>query len=200
MFEKKYKIIAISASPSKKRNSDTMLDYFILGLKEKSKNNLEVEKFYLNDIEFENYQYENSLGAMENEKDFSELVNKFKESDGIIIATPTYNFSVPAKLKNFIDRIRFIALDLEKKNFLGQPVGKLKKQKIFLLVSGGTPNWTHFFLFFMYPDFWLRAVFFYYGNKKILSFYSGDIKTYQNKKILTKCFKRGQKFAKKITK
>jgi multimeric flavodoxin WrbA len=196
--QKVKKIIAISASPSKGRNSDTMLDHFIKGVKSKNDNEIEVEKIYLNDIEFDYYQYENKNGPLENEKDFADLANKIKNADGIIIATPTYNFSVPAKLKNLIDRIRFIALDLERKNILGQPVGLLKEKKFFFIVSGGTSNIIQKIIFFLYPAFWLKAVFAYYGSFKLKSFYSGDLKSFENQKILKKCFKKGRKFARKI--
>jgi multimeric flavodoxin WrbA len=192
------KIVAISSSPSKGRNSDTMLDHFIEGVKNNGKDLVEVEKFYLEDIHFDHYCYENKVGPTENEKDFAYLANKFDGADGVVIATPTYNFSVPSRLKNFIDRIRFIALDLDKKNIIGQPVGKLKKHRYFFLVSGGTPKYVQKILFFLYPAFWLRIVFTYYGSYKINSFYSGDIKTFQNPKILKKCFKKGERFTKKI--
>ena len=198
MSENIKKIIAISASPSKGRNSDTMLDYFTKGIGSKSKNKLSIEKVYLDDISFDTYKYENKNGPTENEDEFSKLTQKIKECDGIVIATPTYNFSVPAKLKNLIDRIRFIALDPEKKNILGQPVGKLNNHKLYFLVSGGTPSWARFFLFFLFPPFWLFVVFAYYGSFASGSFYSGNTRTFENKKILNKCFKRGQKFSEKF--
>jgi len=189
------KIIALSCSPSKGRNSDYMLDYFINGAKTKG---LEIEKIYLEDIYIETYQYENSKGPLANEPEFKKLVGKIQRSDGLIISTPTYNFSVPAHLKNFVDRIGFISLDYSKNNLLGQPTGQLKKLRIFFLVSGGTPKILQKFLFFMFPVFWLRAVFMYYGAYKIGSFYSGDKKTYENEKILNKCRKLGGKFANKF--
>jgi len=198
MDKKVNKIIAISASPSKGRNSDTMLDYFIKGMESNSKNNLLIERFCLEDIHFDHYNYYNGKGPTENEKDFAKLAEKFKEADGIIMSTPVYNFSVPARLKNFIDRIRFIAVDLENKNIIGQPTGKFKNHRMYFLVSGGTPKWAKDMLFFLYPGFWLRVVFAYYGSFKTKSFYSGDIKTFENKKILDQCFKKGLRFSKKF--
>lgn len=192
------KIIAISSSPSKGRNSDTMLDNFISGIENFGKDLVSIEKFYLEDIRFDHYEYNNRLGATENEKDFAELAEKMRTADGIVIATPTYNFSVPASLKNLIDRIRFIALDTEKKNILGQPVGKFKKHKMFFLVSGGTPNFIQKILPILFPNLWLRVVFMYFGTFNIKTLYSGDIKTFQNKKVLLKCFKKGEKFAKRL--
>jgi len=188
------KIIALSCSPSRGRNSDTMLDSFIDGMK--TIPNIKVEKIYLEDIYIENYKYQNSKGPTEKEEDFKLLTDKIsKDTDGLVIATPTYNFSVPAYLKNFIDRIRFIALDLTKKNKLDQLVGLLGHLKMYFLVSGGTPNWAEHILFFTFPPFWLRGVFLYFGAKVIGASYSGDVHTFNNKKILKKCFNKGVKYA-----
>ncbi|OGI63364.1 hypothetical protein A2818_01495 [Candidatus Nomurabacteria bacterium RIFCSPHIGHO2_01_FULL_40_12] len=175
-----------------------MLDYFILGMKEVS--GIEVEKIYLEDILINTYTYENREAPTDNEREFKKLTQKItNEISGLIIATPTYNFSVPAHLKNFIDRIRFLALDFKRKNKLGQPAGMLGHLNTYFLVSGGTPNWAEYILFFAFPAFWLRGVFLYFNAKVMGAFYSGDIKTFQNSKILNKCFKKGKKYAQKIT-
>ncbi len=191
------KILAIACSPSRGRNSDTMLDHFILGMKEVS--GIEVEKIYLQDIRINDYTYENRQAPEDTEPEFKKLTDRMKnEFSGLVIATPTYNFSVPAHLKNFVDRIRFFALDFTKKNELGQPMGTLGHLKTYFLVSGGTPNWAEHILFFAFPSFWLRGVFLYFNAKVMGAFYSGDTKTFKNNKILNKCFKRGKKYAQKV--
>lgn len=188
------KILALSCSPSRGRNSDTMLDNFILGMREVK--GIEIEKIYLEDIPIDLYRFENSDGPRDDEVEFGKLGQKISnEISGLVISTPTYNFSVPAHLKNFIDRSRYFALDFSKKNKLGQPVGKLGHLKTYFLISGGTPNWAEKILFFTFPAFWLRGVFLYFDAKVMGALYSGDIKTYQNQKILQKCFKRGKKYA-----
>lgn len=190
------KIIAMSCSPSRGRNSDKMLDYFLEGVK--IIKNIDVEKIYLEDIFIENYKYENRNGPSQNESNFKELTEKIKNADALVIATPTYNFSVPAHLKNFIDRIRFFALDVENRNIMNQPIGKLNYLSTYFLVSGGTPLWAQKLLFFAFPPFWLRGVFLYYGAHVLGAIYSGDIKTFENNKILYKCKKQGFKFAKRV--
>jgi len=193
------KILAISSSPSRKRNSDTMLDHFILGMK--TIPNIQIEKIYLEDIKINTYKFENSEGPEEDEKDFKELTEKIsKDINGLIIATPTYNYSIPSHLKNFVDRIKFIALDFTKRNRSNEPIGKLGHLKMYFLVSGGTPNWKKNILFFLFPTFYLKFIFSYYKAKTIGTFYSGDINTFKNEKILKKCFKKGIKYAKKLTK
>ncbi|HAQ02440.1 hypothetical protein A2467_00950 [Candidatus Nomurabacteria bacterium RIFOXYC2_FULL_36_8] len=187
------KIIALSSSPSRNRNSDTMLDNFIVGMNKVA--GIEVEKIYLEDIPIDFYNYENSVGPALHEEKFRDLINKIKNSDGLVIATPTYNFSVPARLKNFIDRIRFLALDLTERNKFGQPVGKLSYLRTYFLVSGGTPNWAETILFFAFPSFWLRGVFLYFGAKVLGAFYTGNIKAFEDKVILNKCIRKGEKYA-----
>lgn len=191
------KIIALSCSPSRGRNSDYMLDNFILGIE--SVPGMSAEKIYLSDINIDHYSYENSKGVMPHEVKFKQLTDRLStEKLGLVIATPTYNFSVPAHLKNFIDRLRFIALDMKSKNSLGQPVGKLKNIRTYFLVSGGTPTWAQKILFFAFPPFWLRAVFLYFGAHVMGAFYTGDIYAFKNKKIMERCFDRGRKYAIKL--
>ncbi len=194
----KYKIIALACSPSKGFNSDKMLDAFLAGVS--LVEDVDYEKIYLNDIYIENYKFDNRLGTTEQESDFAELVEKIKNANALVIATPTYNFSVPAHLKNFIDRIRFFALDMDRRNFLKQPVGKLSHLRMYFLVSGGTPVWAQKLLFFAFPPFWLRGVFLYYSAQVLGAFYSGDVKTFENKKILAKATEKGRKFANNIKK
>lgn len=187
------KIIALAGSPSKGRNSDTMLDAFIKGARKVS--NVTIEKIYLIDIPFDHYTYENRNGPQPHEKKFKELTDKVRSCDGLVIATPTYNFSVPAQLKNFIDRIRFFALDFDNMTRLHQPVGRLKDLKLYFLASGGTPTWAQKILFFAFPLFWLRGVFLYYGANCMGARYSGDVRTFANEKILKKCEQAGERFA-----
>lgn len=198
MNQETKKIIALACSPSKGRNSDTLLDYFIEGAN--SVSGIEAEKFYLNDIYIDDYDFENRLGPKEDEKEFEDLCNKIMVSEALVIAAPTYNFSVPSHLKKFIDRIRFFALDFEKLNMLKQPTGTLGYLKTFFIVTGGTPTWAQKILFFTFPPFWLRGVFLYYGAHVLGAFYTGDVMAYQNKRLLNKCKKRGVKFAKHVKK
>ncbi len=192
----KPKIIALACSPSRGRNSDSMLDAFIEGVRTHS--NIDIEKIYIEDITIDTYMFTNRLGPQEHETDFKNLTDKIKSAQGLVIATPTYNFSVPAHLKNLIDRLRFFALDMDNTNRIGQPMGGLTYLKTYFLVSGGTPKWAQRLLFFAFPPFWLRAVFLYYGSQCYGGYYSGDVATFQNKKVLALCKRIGARYGKKI--
>ena len=189
-------IITLSCSPSRGRNSDTLLDNFIQGAR--AYEHISIEKIYLSDVEMDHYSYENKSGPLPHEKEFSLLCDKIQKADALVIATPTYNFSVPAHLKNFIDRIRFFALDMDKKNKLDQPYGKLDYLCTYFIVTGGTPSWAQKILFFAFPPFWLRSVFLYYGAQVDGALYTGDIKVSQNTRLLHLAKKRGKKFARHV--
>lgn len=198
MSENTLTVIALSCSPSRGRNSDSMLDAFLAGVKTHPE--IRAEKIYLEDVPIDTYKFENRLGPLDHETKFKELTDKIKCAQGLVIAAPTYNFAVPAHLKNFIDRIRFFALNMDKRNALKQPVGMLGYLKTYFLVSGGTPNWAEKVLFFTFPSFWLRGVFLYYGAKVYGAIYSGDIKTFENKMVLEKCRQAGIKYGNKLIK
>lgn len=190
------KIIALSCSPSRGRNSDSMLDAFIEGVR--SVSGVEVSKLYLEDIPMKHYSYDVASGPAEDESKFKELTSSIQNSNALVIATPTYNFSVPAQLKNFVDRIGFMSLDYTRRNKIKQPVGKLGYLQTYFLVSGGTPRWAEILLFFAFPPFWLRGVFLYYGAEVMGAYYSGDLHTFSNKIILNSCKRRGVRFAQKL--
>lgn len=66
------------------------------------------------------------------------LVEEVKAADTIVIATPIYNFSVPASLKIWIDLVARAGLTF--RYTPEGPVGLLEGKKAYILVtSGGTP-------------------------------------------------------------
>ena len=190
-------IVIIYSSPEKNSNSESMANAFLEGMKKNK--NLEISKIYLRDYNFADYCHANKYPTQKTEPEFYNFAKKIEKADGLIIATPTFNFNVPSRLKNVIDRIGFIALDYSKKNMIGQPVQKLVNLRTFFLVSGGSPRIVQFFLFFLFPSFWLFVVFKYYGAKFCGSIYGGNL-TFKNpasqdKKLMNKCYKYGTKFS-----
>lgn len=57
-----------------------------------------------------------------------------RDAKGLVIATPIWNFSVPAHLKNVVDRMGSFALDTE-----GRSLGQLKKLPVSFIFTGGAP-------------------------------------------------------------
>ena len=65
------------------------------------------------------------------------LVNELREADTVLIATPIYNFGIPATLKAWVDMICRVGLTFRYTE--SGPVGLLKgKRAIILVASGGT--------------------------------------------------------------
>lgn len=65
---------------------------------------------------------------------FKEIQENILKADGVVIASPIWNFSVPAHLKNLIDRMGSFALDAT------HSVGQLKGKPFYLLFTGGAPD------------------------------------------------------------
>jgi FMN-dependent NADH-azoreductase len=173
-----------------------MLDAFIRGVQ--TVPGVSVEKVYLADVLIDTYTFENSTGPQSHEGAFRELTARIQASQGLVIAAPTYNFSIPAHLKNFIDRMRFFALDMTKRNRFNQPVGKLGFLRTYFLVSGGTPRWAQKLVFFAFPSFWLRGVFLYYGAHVLGAYYTGNVRAFEDVAVLAACEKRGKQFARRV--
>ncbi len=66
--------------------------------------------------------------------DMEMVRTEMAKAHGVIVATPIWNFSVPAHLKNLIDRMGAFSLDSE-----SHSLGMLKSKPFFLLYTGGTP-------------------------------------------------------------
>lgn len=199
-------IIALACSPSKGWNSDTMLDQFIEGVheirNEDGSETISVDKTYLYDIDFALYDFDHKQPDPETEQDLINLVEKIKNANGLIIATPTHNFNVSAKLKNFIDRIGYFALDYKTLNQLHEPTGLLGYLNTYTLVSGGAPAFFEKICMFFYPGFWFKVVWWYYGARYRGYTYGGRLKAehraQDDHKLMQKCRLAGIKFAKTI--
>jgi len=79
-----------------------------------------------NDTNISYYDYEHNNDG----DDFVEIINKFINSDGIILCTPLYWYSMSGQMKTFVDR--FSDLITIKKD-LGR---KLKGKKLYLVSCG----------------------------------------------------------------
>lgn len=165
------KVTAIIGSPEEKGNSETLLQAFLKGM---NSNQVEAKIYDLKEMDLA-YHCHQCKVPLQPELKFKQLVADIESSQLLIIATPTYNFSVPARLKNLVDRLGFMALNYQKLNHFKQPSGKLGYLKTYFIVTGGTPNWIKNLLFPLFPDFWLQVVFWYYGAKRGGSQYAGAL-------------------------
>lgn len=98
------KVLIISTSPRLKGNSDTLADAFMSGVMER---NHQVEKVSLRD-----YDIHFCKGCLACQKglacvikdDVHDIIQKMKESDVIVFATPIYFYEMSGQMKTLLDR------------------------------------------------------------------------------------------------
>src|SRR6266545_4367510 len=91
----KIKILGIAGSLRKKSFNKGLLR----AAAELKPDNMEIEIFDIKDIP----SYNSDLEPDNVPEPVKELKKKIAESDGLLIATPEYNYSIPGVLKNAID-------------------------------------------------------------------------------------------------
>jgi multimeric flavodoxin WrbA len=98
------KVVAIAGSPHIKGNTSYLIDE---ALKELAAKGIETEKISLGEVNVAPCQGHDDCGTFKICKikdDGPEIIRKFNEADGVILATPVYFFDVTAQMKAFIDR------------------------------------------------------------------------------------------------
>jgi len=98
------KIIGISASPRRHGNSETLLDYALMGAHSKG---AETEKIILPILDIKPCRGSDACtkkGRCFVKDDMPALMKKIDKADGVIISSPVYFGSITAQLKAMIDR------------------------------------------------------------------------------------------------
>lgn len=122
-------VVAGTNSPS---NCELLGDVFLEGLQESG---IKTEKVILRDLHIKHFTLERyAPHCSDTDDDFCRVEPLIAEADGVVIVSPIWNFSVPAHLKNFIDRMGAFALDTE-----GRSRGQLKAKPFYILYTGGAP-------------------------------------------------------------
>ncbi len=125
------KIAVIVAGMNEPSNSNVLADAFIEGMKQVP--GITFEKVRLRELSLEHFTLDHYAGK-NSEEDYRRLETMFKDSRGVVFATPIWNFSVPAHLKNMIDRIGAFLLDSETHS-----KGQLNGRPFALIYTGGAP-------------------------------------------------------------
>lgn len=100
----KEKILIIAASNNKEGNSVTAAKWFTEGI---NTDQYDIEWVYLYDLNINYFTNENRKALPEidpEDKVIRDLIDKIEKTRHVVITTPIWNFSLPAVLKNFIDR------------------------------------------------------------------------------------------------
>lgn len=111
-------ILILSGSPRKNGNSDILCDEFAKGAKEAGNT---VEKVFLRDKKIGYctacYYCREHSGVCVQKDDMSEILDKMKNADVIVLASPVYFYSIDAQMKTVIDRTLAVWTKLRDKEF-----------------------------------------------------------------------------------
>lgn len=102
-MEKKW--IAVLGSPRRHKNTETLMDYYIEELEKKGRR---VEKTVLSKIELNicnGCGYCSKYNICHFNDEISKVINKIKNAEGVILASPSYNYNVTPYMKIFLDRL-----------------------------------------------------------------------------------------------
>lgn len=127
------KILALVAGTNNPSNADVLCDAFLEGVKE-AVPAAEIVKIRLKDLTIKHFALEDYHSQCTSEDDFCQLQDRLQEAHGLVFATPVWNFSVPAHLKNVIDRMGAFCLDEETRT-----KGQLPGTPAYFLYTGGAP-------------------------------------------------------------
>ncbi|MDA3903895.1 MAG: flavodoxin family protein [Desulfuromusa sp.] len=121
------KILSINGSRRKQGNTEFLIQSILAPAKKKG---VQVESIFLGDY---------SIGACTGcegcsrsweciiKDDFAQVVKKVDEADGIVLASPTYWYSVTSDMKRFIDRCySLIQFPVNRKKWIGKYQGTEK--------------------------------------------------------------------------
>jgi multimeric flavodoxin WrbA len=126
------KILVLVAGTNEPSNSNALADAFIQGVQHVD--GCQVNKIRLKDLRIEHFTVDCYDPHCNAEEDFCAVQKLIEEADGLCIATPVWNFGVPAHLKNLMDRMGSFALDETRTK------GILNGKPFYLIFTGGAPG------------------------------------------------------------
>ena len=124
-------VLVLVAGTNEPSNSNILADTFAQGMQQVG--DIKIHKRRLKDMQIEHFTVDVYDPKYKNEEDFRELQDLLLSASGLVIATPVWNFGVPAHLKNFLDRMGNFALDESKSK------GTLGGKPFYLIFTGGAP-------------------------------------------------------------
>lgn len=158
-------ILVLVCSTNQPSNSEFLANAFLEGAEEACA--CDVHTLRLIDFSLPHFTvdcYEGNCDIPQEYKDLKEMVQK---ADGILIATPIWNFGVPSHLKNFIDWMGCFGLDIET-----HTKGQLAGKPFYFIFTGGAPKaaWKGLMRF---TTMFVRESIRYFGGTIVGSFYEG---------------------------
>jgi NAD(P)H-dependent FMN reductase len=126
------KFLILVAGTNDPSNVEYLADRFGEGLKEGGAD--EVVKIRVRDLDLRHFTADCYESGCPIEPGFARLQREVQSAQGVVIATPIWNFSVPAHLKNAFDRMGSFALDRTRTK------GQLRGLPFYCIFTGGSPQ------------------------------------------------------------
>lgn len=124
-------ILVVVAGMNEPSNSNVLADQCIQGIT--TVPGVRYEKIRLKELSLHHFSIADYTEES-SEPDYVRIKSLIQEASGIIFATPVWNFSVPAHLKNLIDRMGAFGLDAETHS-----KGQFKQKPFGIIFTGGAP-------------------------------------------------------------
>jgi multimeric flavodoxin WrbA len=131
------KIIGLLGSPLAEGNTAQLLDRALKGAEDAG---CTIEKIVVTNLDFQACQEMMFCAEHETcilDDDLQPVYPKFREMEGLIIATPVMTMGIPGKLKSFMDRFQvfFMAKYVRKKSFITKEK-QVRRKGLFICISG----------------------------------------------------------------
>lgn len=123
-------ILLLLAGTNDPSNSATLAEHFADGARQTGAT---VETLRVRDLNLAHFTLDCYEASYANEPDYLKLKEAVERCNGLVIATPIWNFGVPAHLKNLIDRMGAFALDATHSK------GTLGGKPLYTIFTGGAP-------------------------------------------------------------
>ena len=158
-------ILVLVAGTNDPSNADCLADAFVHGMEEGR--SLHVRKIRIRDLQLQHFTLELYKEGADQGPDLRRIEELAMHADAIVVSSPVWNYSVPAHLKNLIDRMGSFALDRETRT-----KGQLRSTPCFFLFTGGAPvvAWKGLMRFTTHH---VREAFRYFGGTIVGSHYVG---------------------------
>ena len=124
-------IFVLVGGSNEPSNSNALADAFTQGAEQVQ--GMTSHKRRLKDMNLEYFTVDDYDPQCRTEEDFCELQKLMEDASGFVFACPIWNFSIPARLKNFVDRMGSFALDETRTK------GTLNGKPFYLIHTGGAP-------------------------------------------------------------
>jgi NAD(P)H-dependent FMN reductase len=126
-------ILVLVCSTNQPSNSEFLADAFLKGAEDACA--CDVHKLRLIEFALPQFTVDCYTDNCVFPKEYRELKKMIEQADGVLIATPVWNFGVPAHLKNFIDWMGCFGLDGQTHS-----KGMLKGKPFYFIFTGGAPK------------------------------------------------------------